>query len=74
MALVVKESAYQCRRYKRSGFHPWVGKIPWIRKWQPAPVFLPGESHGQRNLAGYSPWDGKESGKTEQLTHIKSEI
>ena len=34
---------------------PWVGKIPWRRKWQPTPVFFPGESHGQRSLAGYSP-------------------
>ena len=36
--------------------HPWVGKIPWRRKWQPTPVFLPGKSHGQRSLADYSPW------------------
>ena len=36
------------------------GKIPWRRKWQPTPVFLPGKSHGQRNLAGYSPWGRKE--------------
>ena len=43
-----------------TGFNLWVGKIPWRRKWQPMPVFLPGESHGQRSLAGYSPWDGKE--------------
>ena len=41
---------------KRQGFNPWVWKIPWSRKWQPTPVFLPGESHGQRSLAGYSPW------------------
>ena len=38
---------------KRLGFNPWVGKIPWRRKWQPTPVFLPGESHGQRSLWGY---------------------
>ena len=38
------------------GFYPWVGKIPWRRKWQPTPVFLPGKSHGQRRLEGYSPW------------------
>jgi len=44
----------QCRRHKRSGFDPWVGKIPWKRAWQPTPVFLPGESHGQRTLASYS--------------------
>ena len=37
----------------------WVKKIPWRRKWQPTPVFLPGESHGQRNLVGYSPWGFK---------------
>ena len=39
----------------RQGFDPWVGKIPWSRKWQPTPVFLPGESHGQRSLVGSSP-------------------
>ena len=46
-----------------------VGKIPWRRKWQPTPVFLPGESRGQRILAGYSPWGYKELDMTEQLTH-----
>ena len=51
-----KEPACQCRRRERRGFDPWVGKIPWRREWQPTPVFLPGESHGQRRLAGYSPW------------------
>ena len=40
---------------------------PWRRKWQPTPVFLPGESHGQRSLVGYSPWDRKESDMTERL-------
>ena len=50
-----KESAYQCRRHKRHGFNPWVREIPWRRAWQPAPVFLPGESHGQRRLVGYGP-------------------
>ena len=39
----------------RPGFDPWDGKIPWRRAWQPTPVFLPGESHGQRSLVGYSP-------------------
>ena len=39
----------------KPGFDPWVGKIPWRRAWQPTPVFLPGASHGQRSLAGYSP-------------------
>ena len=55
----------QCRRLR---FSPWVGKIPWRRKRQPTPAFLPGESHGQRSLAGYSPWGRKESDMTEQLT------
>ena len=45
----------------RYGFNPWVGKIRWRRKWQPTPVFLPGKSHGQRSLVGYSPWGHKES-------------
>ena len=38
---------------KRCGFDPWVGEIPWRREWQPTPVFLPGESHGQKSLVGY---------------------
>ena len=62
-----KESTCQCRRRKRLGFSPWVGKIPWRRKWQPTPVFLPGESHGQRSLVG-SPWGRKESDTTKQLS------
>ena len=52
----------------RCGFDLWVGKILWRREWQPTPVFLPGESHGQRNLAGYTPWGHKESDTTKQLT------
>ena len=51
-----KESACQCKRHKRCGFDPWVVKVPWRRKWQPAPVLLPGKFHGQRSLLGYSPW------------------
>ena len=45
----------------RCRFDPWVRKIPWSRKWQPIPVFLPGEFHRQRSLAGYSLWGRKES-------------
>ena len=56
-----KEPNCRCRRLKRYGFHPWVRKIPWRRKWQPTPVFLPGKSNGQRTLEGYSPWGHKES-------------
>ena len=48
-----KESTCQCRRHE---FDPWVGKIPWRRKWQTIPVFLAGESHEQRSLVGYSTW------------------
>ena len=47
-----KEPTGQCRRHKRRGFNPWVRKIPWRRKWQPSPVFLLGESLGQRSLVG----------------------
>ena len=54
-----KEPTCQCRRPKRRGFDPWAGKIPWRRKWQPTPVFFPGESHGQRSLMDYSPWGRK---------------
>ena len=52
-----KESAYHCRRCK---FDSCVGKIPWRKKWQPTPVLLPGKSHGQRSLVGYSPWVTKQ--------------
>ena len=70
MAQAVKKPL-QCRRHGRYLFHPWfnswvhlwvgpwVRKIPWRRKWQPTPLFLPGESHEQRSLVGYSPWSRK---------------
>ena len=48
-----KEPAYKCRRLERHRFNPWVRKIPWGRKWQPAPVFVPGKSQEQTSLAGY---------------------
>ena len=57
-----------CLQHRRPGFNPWIGKIPWKRKWQPTPVFLPGKSHGWRSLAGYSAWGPKESDMTEWLT------
>ena len=50
------------------GFNPWFGKIPWRGEWQPIPIFLPGEFHGQGSLVGYSPWGIKELEMTEQLT------
>jgi len=55
-----KEFTCQCRRH---GFNPWLGKIC-RRKWHPTPVFLPGESHEQRSLMGYSPWACKELNMT----------
>ena len=59
----------QCRRH---GFNLWSGKIPWRRKWQPTPVFLPGKSHGQRSLAGYSTRGHKELDMTEKLSTSRS--
>ena len=56
-----------CLQWGRPVFDPWVRKIPWRRKWQSTPVLLPGKSHGQRSLVGYSPWGRKESDTTEQL-------
>ena len=49
----------------------WVGKIPWRRKWLPTPVVLPGKSHGQRSLAGHSPWGHQESDVSEQLNTLR---
>ena len=60
-----KEPACQCRRHKRHGFDPWVGKIPWRRAWQHTPVFWPGESHRQRSLVRCSQWGHKELDTTE---------
>ena len=48
-------------QFRELRFDPWARKIPWRRKWLPTPLFLPGKSHGQRSLAGYSPWGHKES-------------
>ena len=70
MALAVKKTnkktpACQGRKHKRCRVDPCVGEIFWRRKWQPTPVFLKGETHGQRNLAGYGPWGHKELDMTE---------
>ena len=64
-----KEPSCQCRRCKRLRFNSWVGKIPWRKARQPTPGFLPGESHGQRGLADYSPSNCKESDMTEATWH-----
>ena len=55
-----------CLECRRPEFNPWVGKIPWRRKWQSTPVLLPGKSRRQRSLVGYSPWGCKESDMTER--------
>ena len=57
-----KKIRLQCTRPR---FDSYVGKIPWRREWQPTPVFLPGEFHGQRNLVGYGSWGQKELDMTE---------
>ena len=64
---MVKNPPGQRRTRKRLRFDAWVGKIPWRRKWQPTPVSLPGESHGQRSLGGYTPW-GRRVDMTERLS------
>ena len=57
-----------CLQCRRPGFDTWVRKIPWRREWLPTPVFLPGVFHGQRSLAGCSPWHWEESNTTKELT------
>ena len=67
---VVKNTPAQCRSL---GFNPWVRKIPWRRKWQPTLVFLPGKSHRQKSLVGYTPWGCKSVGHglaTEHIVHL----
>ena len=64
-----KEPACPCRRHKRHRFDPRLRKIPRRREWQSTPIFLPGESHGQRTLVGYSPQSHKESDRTESTWH-----
>ena len=63
--LVVKNPPANAGDLKDVGSIPVSGKIPWRRAWQPTPVFLPGESYGQRSLVGCSPWGRKESDTTE---------
>ena len=65
VALVVKNPPANAGDARDVGWDPWVRKIPWRRKWLPTLVFLPGESDGQRSLAGYSLWGRKESDTTE---------
>ena len=67
MALVVKNLPANVGDMRHE-FDSWVRKIPWRKAGQPTPVFLPGESHGQRSLVGHSPWGHKELDTTEPLT------
>ena len=64
----------KCRSGRRRRFDLWAGKIPWRRKWQPTSVFLLGESHRQRSLAGYSPWGHKESDTTEMTEYTQKQM
>ena len=69
-----KESTCQCRKCKRHRFDPFIGKIPWSRKWQPTSVFLHGKFHGQRSLAGYSPWAHKDWATEHAHTHLAPQV
>ena len=68
------KNCLQCMRHRRCRFDPWVWKMPWRRKWQPTPVFLPGESKGLRSLVGYSPWGQKESDMGEATEHAHRSV
>ena len=68
MELLVVQMVKNFSAMQRHRFNPWIRKIPWRREWQPTPVYLPGESHGQRRLVGYSLLDLKELDMTEQPT------
>ena len=67
-ASLVAQTVKNLPASRRPRFDPWVGMTPQRRKWQPTSVFLSGEFHGQRSLAGYSPWGLRESDAAEQLT------
>ena len=70
VALVVKNSPANAGDKRDAGLISGSGRIPWWRTWQPSPVFLPGESHGQRSLEGYSPWGRREVDMASRLrTH-----
>ena len=69
--VLVKNLPANAGALRDEGFDPWARKMPWRTAWQPTPVFLPGESQGQRSLAGYSPWGHREPDTTEasEYTH-----
>ena len=74
MVLVVKNSFANAGDIRDASSIPGWGRYPWRRAWQPTPVFLPGESHRQRSLAGYSLWGRKESDTTKQLLRVPVEL
>ena len=69
-----RESDCQCMNHRRHEFDPWLRKIPWRRKWHPSPVVLPGKAHGQRSLAGCSPWCHKRVTWLSTHAHIHTYI
>ena len=71
-ASLVAQMAKNLPEMWEPGFSLCVGKIPWSRKWQPIPIFLPGKSHGQRSWASYGSWGCKESDMTEKVTHTRN--
>ena len=71
LVAVLLNKERMCLQCRRPGFDLWVGKIPWRREWLPTPGFLPEEFHGQRRLAGYSPWGRRESDTTKRLSTHK---
>ena len=68
VASLVAQTVKNPTALQKTGFDPWVRKISWRREWLHIPEFLPGESHGQRSLVGYSPWGHKELDTTEGLS------
>ena len=69
-----KESTCQCRRFRSHGFILWLEKIPWRRKWQPTPMFLPGKFQGQRSPVGCSPLGRKESDTAERVYTVNNQM
>ena len=67
--IVVNNLLANAGEAKDAGSIPWVRKIPWRRKWQPTPLYLPGNFHGQRSLAGYSPWGHTHAGTLRNELH-----
>ena len=74
MTLVVKNLLSNAGDVRDVGSIPGSGRFPWRRAWQPTPVFLPGEAHGQRSLVGYGPWGHKELDTIEGAQHAHQRL